>query len=358
MTERVSRRLSRRGFLAGGGALAVGMTLAPREGAAQEEPVVRFLNWDDYIGATTFSDFKSGTGVDVVFRPFRNNQEMFDAVSRPDHGYDVIVPTNEFVGRLMASDLLMPLDEPALPNKRNIQRQFSDALFDPGRRYSIPYVWGTLGIAYRRSAMAEPPGSWRWLFQSNRFDGRIALYDEPSHVFGCALRYLGLPVNTTDPAHIDAVERLLIRQKPNIRIVGPVAANKLLMSGEVDLILVYSGVMQAMIAQDPDLGYIIPREGSILSQDSLCIPRGAPHPKNAHAFINFILDARNGAKIARSLNLPVANREALRLMPRSYRDNLVIFPSEIVLASCKVRVYQGPDVAAMYQAAWDRVRSA
>jgi hypothetical protein len=107
--------------------------------------VVRFLNWDDYIGATTFSDFKSGTGVDVVFTPFRNNQEMFDAVSRPDHGYDVIVPTNEFVGRLMASDLLMPLDEPALPNKRNIQRQFSDALFDPGRRYSIPYVWGTLG---------------------------------------------------------------------------------------------------------------------------------------------------------------------------------------------------------------------
>ncbi|MGE0714335.1 MAG: PotD/PotF family extracellular solute-binding protein [Alphaproteobacteria bacterium] len=358
MTDLAHRPLTRRRLLAGGGALALGMAFGARDGRAGEDPVVRFLNWEDYIGETTFADFKAGTGIGVDFTPFRNNQEMFDAVSRPDHGYDVIVPTNEFVGRLMADDLLMPLDESALPNKRNIQQQFSDALFDPGRRFSIPYVWGTLGIAYRRSAVAEPPGSWRWLFRENRFNGRIALYDEPSHVLGCALRYLGLPVNTADPAHIEAAERLLVRQKPNIRIVGPVAANKLLLSGEADLILAYSGVMQSLIAQDPDLGYIIPREGSILSQDSLCIPRGAPHPANAHAFINFILDARNGAKIARSLNLPVANRAALRLMPRSYRYNLVIFPSEIVLASCKVRVYQGPDVAAMYQAAWDRIRRA
>lgn len=334
------------------------MMLAARAAEASEEPVVRFLNWQDYIGTTTLADFKASTGVGVEFTPFRNNQEMFDAISRPNHGYDVIVPTNEYVGRLMAGDLLMPLQEAALPNRHNIQRQFSDALFDPGRRYSIPYVWGTLGIAYRRSAVAEPPGSWRWLFQSDRFAGRIALYDEPAHVFGCALRYLGLPVNTTDPAHIAAVERLLIAQKPGLRIVDPVAANNLLMSREVDVILVYSGVMQSMIARDPDLGYIIPREGSILSQDSLCIPKGAPHPENAHAFINFILDARNGAKIASSLNLPAANRAALRLMPRAYRDNLVIFPSEIVLASCKVRLYQGPEVSAMYQAAWDRVLQA
>ena len=358
MTDFANRGLGRRALLAGGGALALGMALTPRPGMAEEDPVVSFFNWEDYIGQTTFSDFKSSTGISVNFRPFQNNQEMFDAVSRPNHGYDVIVPTNEFVGRLMEGNLLMPLEESALPNKRNIQRQFSDALFDPGRRHSIPYVWGTLGIGYRRSAVGEPPGSWRWLFESNKFNGRIALYDEPAHVLGCALRYLGLPVNTVDPAHIETAERLLISQKPNVKIVGPVAANKLLLSGDADLILVYSGVMQSLIAQDPDLGYIIPREGSILSQDSLCIPKGSPHPKNAHKLINFILDARNGAKIAKSLNLPVANKAALRLMPRSYRDNLVIFPSDIVLASCKVRVYQGRHVAAMYQAAWDRIRQA
>jgi spermidine/putrescine transport system substrate-binding protein len=358
MTGFAKRATTRRSLLAGSAAFAMGVSLTPRTGVAGEDPVVSFFNWDDYIGQTTFADFKASSGISVNFRAFQNNQEMFEAVSRPDHGYDVIVPTNEFVGRLIANDLLMPLDDAALPNKHNIQRQFSDAPFDPGRRYSIPYVWGTFGIGYRRSAVTAPPGSWRWLFESNGFNGRIALYDEPTHVFGCALRYLGLPVNTDDPAHLAAVERMLIRQKPNIRIVAPVAANNLLTAGEVDLALVYSGVMQSMIARDPDLGYIIPREGSILSQDSLCIPRGAPHPMNAHAFIDFILEARNAARIAQSLNLPVANKAALRLMPRSYRDNLVIFPSDIILASCKIRDYTGPGVAAMVQAAWDRIQRA
>jgi len=215
-----------------------------------------------------------------------------------------------------------------------------------------------LGIGYRHSKVDEPPGSWRWVFESNKFNGRIALMQEASAVFGCALRYLGLPVNTTDPTHIEAVERLLIRQKPNIKTFAPDNGQDLLLSGDVDIALVWSSDMQRPIGTDNDLDYIIPREGSILWQDSLAIPKGAPHPGNAHAFINFILEAKNGAKIATTLGTAVANQAAKRLMPRSYRDNPVIFPSDIILASCKILDYKGPEVAALYEAAWKRVKNA
>jgi spermidine/putrescine transport system substrate-binding protein len=350
--------ITRRSLLKGTGAFAAGISLLPRSALAAEEPVVNFLNWENYIGDTTFSDFQANSGVAVKFTAFQNSLEMLDAIRQPNHGYDVIVPSNDYVELMIHDDLLMPLDKSILKNLNNIQRQFRDAEFDPGRKYSIGYVWGTLGIGYRHSAVDEPPGSWRWLFESNKFNGRIALMEESTAVLGCALRYLGLPVNTTDAGHIKTVERLLIRQKPNIKVFAPDNGEDLLINDEVDLALVWSSDMQRPMATHSDLDYIIPREGSILWQDSLCIPKGAPNPMNAHKFIDFILEAKNGVKIAKTLGTAVANAAAKRLMPRSYRDNPVIFPSDIILASCKVLDYKGPEVEAMYNAAWERIQAA
>ena len=351
-------RPMRRRFLAGAGAAAAGLALLPRTAFAGEEPKLNFYNWDTYIGETTLADFKARSGIEVRMDLYADNDELFARLRAGNPGYDVIVPTNDFVERMIAADMLMPLDHAAIPNMANIEPAFSDAAFDPGRRHSIPYMWGTMGIGYRKSRCDGAPDSWRWLYDSDRYSGRCALLGEAGAVLGAAFKYMGHPLNTTDPKLIEAAETLIVAQKPHIRLFAPDNGQDLLLSGEVDIAMEWNGdILQAM-ARDDDISYVVPREGSILWEDALAIPQGAPHPDNAHAFLNFILDAEAGAAIAETIRYATPNAAARALLPESYTGNPGIFPNEKTLALCEPALYRGQDAARLYEAAWTRIRAA
>jgi len=352
------RRIPRRAILAGLGAVAAGVTLAPRRGFAAEEPRLNFYNWDTYIGETTLADFQKASGIEVKMDLFADNTELFAKLREGNPGYDLIVPTNDYVERMIAADMLVPLEHSRIPNIANVDPVFRDAQFDPGRRFSLPYMWGTIGVGYRKSRVDGPPDSWKWLYDSDRYKGRIALLSEAPTIFQMGFKYLGQPLNATDPALIKQIEEMLIRQKPHIKVFAEDNGQDLLASGEVDVTMEWNGDILQVMAEDDDIGYVVPREGGLLWQDCMCIPKGAPHPMNAHAFLDFILDAQNGAAIAEFIQYATPNAAAKARMDAGYRDNPAIFPSPEVIARCESATYKGEDYQRLINEAWTRINAA
>jgi spermidine/putrescine transport system substrate-binding protein len=359
MIKTLKRPLRRRSFLAGTGAVAAGLTLRPRWGHAAEEPRVNFYNWDTYIGETTLEDFQAATGIAATMDLFADNDELFAKLKEGNPGYDLIVPTNDYAERMILAGMLVPLDHSLIPNLKNVAPSFQDAAFDPGRKYTMPYMWGTIGIGYRVSAVGdELPTSWRYVFESDKHSGRIALLSEATTMIGLALKYLGYSYNSIDPKEIGEAEALIIKQKPHIKVFAEDNGQDLLLAEEVDLCVEWNGDMLQVMSEDDDLNYLVPEEGSYLWQDTLAIPTGAPHPMNAHALINFILDAEAGAAIAEFIQYATPNGAAREIMSEDYRNNPAIFPTDEIIAKSEPGLYLGEDRVRLINDAWTRILAA
>jgi spermidine/putrescine transport system substrate-binding protein len=349
---------NRRQVLQRGAAAIAGLTFLPRFALSEEEKKLNFYNWDTYIGETTLADFNKATGIEVKMDLYADNDELFAKLKEGNPGYDVIVPTNDYVERMIKAGMLMPIDHGKIPNMSNIDRTFQDAAFDPGRKFSIPYMWGTLGIGYRKSKIDEMVDSWKPLLDSDKHAGKLSLLGDAQNVIGCTLKYLGFSFNSTDPAQIKQAEDLLIKQKKNVKVFADDNGQDLLASGEVDLCMEWNGDILQVMAEDKDLAYGVPTEGTLLWQDCMCIPKGAPHPENAHMFLNFILDAQNGKLIVETIKYATANASAKALMDKEYQSNPAIFPPEEIIAKCEPAIYVGEDAIKIRDEAWTRIQAA
>lgn len=358
MKPRIRPGVSRRGFLAGMGAVAAGISFLPREGFSAEEKKLNFYNWDTYIGETTLADFQKASGIEVKMDLFADNDELFAKLKEGNPGYDLIVPTNDYVERMIVANMLVPLDHSKIPNISNIDPVFRDAQFDPGRKYSLPYMWGTIGIGYRKSKVKGVPDSWKWLYDSSQYSGRIALLADGGTVIQMGLKYMGKPLNSTDPSLIKQVEAMLIRQKPHIKVFAEDNGQDLLASGEVDLTMEWNGDILQVMEEDEDIAYAVPKEGGLLWQDCLCIPKGGPHPNNAHAFINFVLDAEAGAAIADFIQYATPNKAAKAILPPEYSQNPAIFPPDEVTRKSEASIYKGEDYQRLIDETWTRIQAA
>ena len=331
------RSASRRSLLAGLGAAALGLTL---EGCAERGPVgaqgeekrLNIYHWVTYNGHSTLADVQAASGVAVKMSLFSTNDELFAKLKAGNPGFDVIVPSNEFVTRLRIAGLIQPLDLAKIPNRANILPAFRNPPFDPGRRWSMPYTWQGLGLGSRPTKIDGVPDSSKWVMDRDRYRGRIGVFSEADDMIELGAKYLGHSVRNIPLPVIEQVAEMYIRQKPNIKIFHHDEGQDLLLAGDIDIVMEYNGDIAQVMAEDSDLDFVVPREGSILNSDCLCIPAGAPRPDNAHRFINFILDAKAGAAISDTIKYPTPNGAALALMPPGYRDNQVIFPPATVMA--------------------------
>ena len=358
------RKITRRSVLGGLGVLGaagVGFYIAGRDRTGPAEvQQLNFYNWDTYIGETTLADFQADSGIAVKMDLFGDNAELFAKIREGNPGYDVIVPTNDYVERMWRAGLLMPLNHAAIPNFRNnISGVFQDGIFDPARKYSMPYMWGTMGIGYRKSKIARPT-SWSsvWGKQSDQHAGKIGWISEPGSMLGMALRYLGYSFNSADPAEIRKAADQLIRYKKNVKGIFEDNGQDLLASGECDLVVEWNGDIAQLINEDDDIDYVIPKEGGYYWQDCLCIPTGAPHPKNAHAFINFLLDAAIGRDLAEYIEYATPNEAARALMDDSYNKNPAIFPPKSVMDKLEPSLYLGEGRSQLIDEEWTRVLAA
>ena len=354
MTTLPSRIFTRRRALRSGVAVAAVAPLLPRTLMAQSRELVIF-NWDSYIDGETIPEFERETGIRVQYELFGSNDELFAKLRAGNPGYDLIFPSNDWVARMIAAEMLEPLDKAQLDGLDNIAETFMDPPHDPGRMHSVPYFWGTLGIGYRSSVAA--PTSWSTLFTDATHDGRIALLRSKDSL-EAALKYLGYSLNATEPAKIEEAVELLIAAKPRIKQFAPDTAQDLLLADEVDVCLEYNGDILQVMEEDDDLAYVVPEEGSQIWEDCMCIPKGAPNPDAAHAFISHILQPEVKARIAEWVLYPTPNVAAKALLPEAIRNNPSIYPSDEVLARCEFSKYQGEAIQQMRDDAMTRVLAA
>jgi spermidine/putrescine transport system substrate-binding protein len=348
--------LSRRAAMKGIGAVGLSFTL-PKSVLAQSSKV-NFYNWDTYIGETTLDDFTAATGIAVQYDLFADNEELFAKFRNGNPGFDLIVPTNDFVERFIVAGMLRELDHSRIPNMVNLDPAFADPAHDPGRRFSIPYMWGTVGIGYRISATNGVPDSWSTLYTSDEYANKIALLGDATTVLQMAFKQMGVSINDWSDENIAAATAMIIAQKPRITAFAPDNGQDLLLAGEVDLAMEWNGdILQAM-DEDDDIGYVLPKEGGLLWEDGLCIPKGGPNPEGAHELINYILDAEAGALIADYIYYATPNDAARKLLSADYNENPAIFPPADAIAKSEVSIFPGQEVLGKIDTAWTRIRAA
>lgn len=354
-----SFRMSRRNFLAGSGVAFAGLTFASRFSMADEEKKLSLYNYSTYMGETTLADFNTATGVEAKLDLFADMDELFAKLKAGNPGYDAMVVAGDYLERMTKAGMVTELDHSKIPNLSNIDPDFASPSFDPGMKHAIPYMWGTIGIGYRKSAVgANPMDSWKVLFESAEFAGKISCLGDAQNVMGCVLKYLGYSFNSTDPAEFKKVEELLITQKKNIKVFAPDNGQDLLASGEVVACQEWSGDITQVMKEDDDLSYSIPKEGSNVWTDNWAIPTGAPHPENAHAFLNFLLDGENGKNAATTVQYGTPNLAAKKLMPESYTSNPAIYPDKVVLTKCEPAKYLGEELNKLRDETWTRIQAA
>ncbi|CAM3517941.1 ABC transporter substrate-binding protein [Hydrogenibacillus schlegelii] len=325
------------GFVAAAALLLWGV-LAGLEHAAggPADRTLIVFNWGDYLDPSLLQAFEAETGIRVVLETFDSNEAMLAKIRQGGTPYDVAVPSEYALSRMIAEGLVRPLDPALLPNLKNLDPRFLNLPFDPGNRYSVPYFWGTVGIAYNREALGEGAiRSWNDLWDP-RFRDSILLIDGVREVIGLGLQSLGYSLNDTDPVHLAEAKARLDALKPNVRAIVGDEIKFLLAGEEAPIGVVWSGDAAEVIDENDAFDYVIPEEGSNLWFDSLVIPTTARNVAGAHAFINFLLDAEVAAQNTEYILYSTPNRAAMALLPPEIRDDRRFYPDDATLRRLEV----------------------
>jgi spermidine/putrescine transport system permease protein len=311
--------------------------------------------WSNYIAPETVARFERRLGVKVNVDLYDSNEALLAKLQAGNAGYDVVCPSDYSVQVLLAQGLLGPLDHSLLPHLPNVAGEFLDRAYDPGNAHSVPYFWGTTGIAYDRRRVRGRVDSWGALWDP-RYAGRILMLDDAREAFGAALKMRGRSLNTADPRVLAVARDDLRRQKRLVRAYNSTNFEDVLLSGDAWLAQGWNGQFAKAMAQSPDIVYVVPKEGGTLFIDNLAIPRDARDPELAHAFIDFTLEAETAAEICRTMRYSSPNRAAWPLLPPEIRGQPAIFPPPDVVKRLELIRDLG-DATVLYDRLWTEVKS-
>ena len=292
-------------------------------------------NWSEYIDPELKDAFAAEYGVEVIEDNYDSNEAMQPIVAAGNSGYDVIVPSDYMVSIMIEEGSLMPLNLDAIPNMSNLAAEFYPPPYDSDGAYVAPYQWGTTGLGIDLTVMGEDtPRTWGLIFDpelSANFDGRITLLNDPRETLGAALKYLGYSLNTTSADELAEAKALVADAVDRIAAFDSDQYDELLASGETAVAHGYSGNMLFAILEldnAEDYTYFVPEEGGTIWTDNMAVPFDAPHPCTAHSFINFILDAENGAALTNWNLYASPNAAAEAFIDAEVLEDEIIYPSD------------------------------
>jgi spermidine/putrescine transport system substrate-binding protein len=294
----------------------------PPEKTSASTDVLNLFIWEEYLDPAIKEAFRRETGIRVIESNFGSNEDMLTKL-QTGVSFDVVVPSDYMVQVLRRLKLLVKLDHSQLTNLPNIDSYFKTLQYDPEYTHAIPFQWGTTGIAYNRSQLDFIPNSWSYLFnpvKASATRGRLTMLNDPREVIGAALIHLGYSINTTDPQELQKAENLLRAQKSNVVRYDSESFEDSLIAGETVIAHGWSGEFAVARTVNPDIEFVLPREGAVLFVDNLAIPVGAKNLAAAHAFINFLLRPDIAAKVANYSLYGSANHAALPLIDSGVKN--------------------------------------
>jgi spermidine/putrescine-binding protein len=323
---------------------------APKAGS----PTLYYFTWTDYVSPELLESFERRTGAKVVVDTFSSNEELLAKLQSGASGYDVTVPSDFMVSVMIQQGLLAELDLAQIPNAQLLADSLQRLPVDPAHRYSVPYLWGTVGIGYDSSVILTPPDSWAALWDE-RYKGKISMLNDQREVFGAVLRSLGRSMNTRDPAVITQAKARLLEQKPLVKTYTSDHFDHLLASGEVVLAHGWGGPVARAMALKPSIKYVVPKEGATIWADCLVIPKTSRNKALALQFINYLLDREVAARTSERLLFASANRESRNLVRPDVRDNPAVYPPEAILGRLEWMRDVGEAIR-LYDRAWTELK--
>lgn len=342
---------------------------------AAAQGVVNVYNWSDYIAEDTIAQFEAETGIRVVYDVYDSNEVLEARLLAGSSGYDVVVPTSQYLQRQIAAGVFQPLNRDLLPNLSNMDEELMQAAaaYDPGNEHAVIYMWGTTGIGYNVDMVTErlgddaPTDSWALVFDpeiaSQLADCGITILDSPPDMIQTALNYLGLDPLSNDPDDLEQAGALLDEMRPNVRYFHSSQYITDLANGEVCVSVGWSG--DVFIAADRaeaagsgvEIAYSVPEEGAMQWFDMMAIPADAPNVENAHAFINFIMKPEITADITNYVYYANANEASLPLVDEEITSDPAIFPPAEVRAKLFPTVVRDARTERLVTRIWTRVRT-
>ncbi|EJM25751.1 spermidine/putrescine-binding periplasmic protein [Pseudomonas sp. GM21] len=351
--------------------IGAGLTLAV---SVQAAGTVHIYNWSDYIGPTTLADFQKETGIKPVYDVFDSNETLEGKLLAGRTGYDVVVPSNHFLGKQIKAGAFQKLDKSKLTNYSNLDPVLLKRLEqnDPGNLYAVPYLWGTNGIGYNVDKIKTVLGvdsidSWSVLFEPENIKKLqscgVAFLDSADEMMPTVLNYMGLNANSTNPEDYKKAEAKLLAVRPYVTYFHSSKYIADLANGDICIAIGFSGDMFQAKARAEEAGkgvnvaYTIPKEGGALWFDMLAIPKDSANVKEAHAFINYLLKPEVIAQVSDSVGYANPNPGSDKLMEQSIRTDESVYPPQAVLDKTYVSIELPPNIQRLMTRSWTKVKS-
>ena len=318
---------------------------------------VNVCSWGEYIDTDLIDQFEEETGIKVIYNTFDSNENLYSRIQTTS--YDVIIPSDYAISRFIDEDMLQPLNYDHIPNMKLIDEKYTHLDFDPEQKYFVPYTWGVLGLIYNTKMVEDEAvvASWGALWSEAYMDN-ILMINNSKDAFGITFAYLGLPINAESTEQVDKGVVLLKEQKKVIQAYVADEVFDKMIGGEAAMAPYYNGDAVTMIADNPDLAFSIPMEGSNLFTDCLCIPKESQKRELAEMYINFMLEPEVGLANTEAIGYSTPNTKVYELLDEETKTDPTAYPDEESLAHCGYYTYIGPELSLYIDSKWAEVLTA
>lgn len=331
-------------------ALFVGCSKKPKE-------EINFLNYGENIDQETVKEFEKQYGIKVNIETFDDMETMYQKISSGGVKYDVILVSDALMPRMIKNNLVQELNKENIPNIYQMDEEYLNLEIDPGNKYSVPYMFGTVGLIYNKDVVKEKVDSWDILWDE-KYKNKIFMFDTYRDTIGVALKKLGYSLNSTDPKEIEEAKELLLSQRKLVDpIYGVDNGTTMIPAGESDINMIWSGEGLNLQEENPNLVYVVPKEGANFWIDSLCIPSNAKNVSGAEKFINFVSDKESALRIADEIGYTTPNKEARLEQPESIKNNPNAYMPKEIMDRCEIYKDFPMDVKKIYDDAWIQIKS-
>lgn len=320
---------------------------------------VIIYNWGEYIDPEVLDMFEEETGIQVIYEEFETNEIMYPKIQSGAIAYDLVCPSDYMIQKMIQNDLLQPLNFDNIPNAKNIGQVYYEKSrqFDPDNQYSIPYCWGTVGILYNTKMVDEPIDSWTVLWDT-QYKDNILMQDSVRDAFAVALKALGYSLNSTSIHELTQAKDLLVQQKPLVQAYVIDQVRDKMIGSEAAIGVIYSGEAIYTQTENPDLAYVVPKEGSNMWIDSWVMPKNAPNKENAEKFLDFLCRPEIALMNFEYITYSTPNEKARELIEDpAIRNSEIAFPGDSILSRCETFTYLGEDADEVYNQLWREVKS-
>lgn len=324
---------------------------------AQASEKLYVYNWTEYVPSSLLEQFTKETGIEVIYSTFESNEEMYSKLKLANGvGYDIVFPSSYYVGKMAKEGMLAELDKSKIPNINYVSKSLLNKPFDPENKYSLPYVYGLTGIGVNAAAL-DPKAVTSWGdFWNPEYKHKLLLMNDSREVFHFALLLDGHSPNTTNPDEIKSAYERLKTLVPSVQVFNSDSPEMPFLQGEVDIGMLWTGSGFRAKAENPDIHFVFPKEGSIIWIDNYAIPKNAKNKDAAYKFINFLLRPESAKVVIETMGFSMPNEGVKALLSEDIVKDPLIFPPQ---SEIEKGILQGDvgDAVEVYEKYWNRLRT-